>query len=96
MVTGGIGVATGVTGTGACDVQPARRTAAMQMTRSMIVFLSILKIGGINNKPDGDHENVPVHVIFLKKVGYPSLGSPDAGEKFTLPLPIHTRTAGTR
>lgn len=40
-VTGGRGVVTAVTGEGVCDVQPAKRTAAMQMTTSASAFLSI-------------------------------------------------------
>jgi len=53
-VAGGIVVVTGVTGGGVWEIQPASKTAAMQKKMSMIVFLSILKIGCNYNKPDGD------------------------------------------
>ncbi|MEI7649007.1 MAG: hypothetical protein WCJ47_04775, partial [Methanomicrobiales archaeon] len=53
-VAGGIVVVTGATGGGVCEIQPASKTAAMQKKISMIVFLSILKIGCNYNKPDGD------------------------------------------
>jgi hypothetical protein len=40
---GGMVVVTGVTGSGVCDVQPARRTAVMQIAISANAFLSIQK-----------------------------------------------------
>jgi hypothetical protein len=58
VVAGGIVVVTSATGGVVFCVQPARRTAAIQMTRSSIVFLSILKIGCNYNKPDGDYEKI--------------------------------------
>jgi hypothetical protein len=42
-VTGGIVVVTGATGGGLFCVQPARKTAAMQIRKMMSVFLSIIK-----------------------------------------------------
>jgi hypothetical protein len=53
-VARGGAVVTGATGGAVCDMQPARKTAAMQRKMSIIVFLSILKIGCNYNKPDGD------------------------------------------
>jgi hypothetical protein len=55
IVTGAVGIAV-VTGAGGgvCEIQPASKTAAMQKKMSMIVFLSILKIGCNYNKLDGD------------------------------------------
>ena len=55
-VAGGIVVVTGAGG-GVCEIQPARKTAAMQKKMSIIVFLSILKIGCNYIKPDGDYRN---------------------------------------
>jgi hypothetical protein len=52
-VAGGIVVVSGAGG-GVCEIQPASKTAAMQKKMSMIVFLSILKIGCNYIKPDGD------------------------------------------
>jgi len=58
VVAGGIAVVTSATGGGVFCVQPARKTAAMQRRRSIIVFLSILKIGCNCYKPDGDYEKI--------------------------------------
>jgi hypothetical protein len=63
VAVGGTVVVTGTTAGGVCVVQPERKTAAMQIIRSMIALLSIHKIRRTPDKPDGYGEKIKLKII---------------------------------
>ena len=74
VVAGGIVVVTGAGG-GVCEIQPARKTAIMQKKMSIIVFLSILKIGCNYIKPDGDCRDYHRYGRIAKKPDNPQVAT---------------------